>query len=189
MLGATAARAAGTQPERLGDAHQVVIDQSFAASAAHYSWRGDGNELMSANDLRLAPSLTYFPISGLSVGLRASVGYGTSTSFGQTRRTLDLGVTPSVGYVAPLSDHFYLWPKLGVTFERLHLFGSNLLDPFQSEKSIKPQVEALVAWSPAEHFFVAAGPLASISYNSNGASHYSMANLGIATTIGGYFSP
>jgi hypothetical protein len=123
---------------------------------------------------------------GASVA-RAASTYGSQSSFGNTTHTVMLGVTPNVGYVQPLSEHLYFWPRLGVTLSRaFQTEGPPIIAP---QSTVTPHLQALLAWSPAEHFFIAAGPAARATWAHNGDSDSSGTALGVMTMLGGYFSP
>jgi hypothetical protein len=66
------------------------------------------------------------------------------------------GIAPRLGYIIPLGDKVYLWPRAGVEYH--HVSASNVGDGSGSVTQLAFEAEAMVVISPWNHFGFTVGP-------------------------------
>lgn len=99
----------GSPVSVFGNQGQIAISSEAGATFERTSVSGvDG----SSSTLTLRPGVDYFLIKRLSLGAFAGVQYESVPGISTTV----FSVGPRVGYDVAFSDHFSLWPRVGLSF-------------------------------------------------------------------------
>ena len=171
-VGSIALLASVASAEDLGEEGQIVISNdvtfgavgpsSASAQIDHHFHHGHGGDGGKGTVFSLQPAFDYFIAGPLSVG-----GAIVLDNFGEK---LGVGLGGRVGYALPVGPLVF-WPKAGI-----QLYHKSDWDVLTFD------VVAPFAYSPAEHFFIGLGPKLSVQLTEG-----SNTNLGIVSSIGGYF--
>ena len=169
--------------EDLGAEGQIVVshDIEFGAVgpsspgiAIGHQWQHRGTTFA------IQPAFDYFLMENLSLGgaialdnarwAGGSFGAGSWGHHDGGKRKLGIGVGVRVGYTIPVGPLVF-WPKAGIELYHKSDFDFLTFD-----------IVAPFTYSPAEHFFIGIGPKFSVQLTENDNT-----NLGLVSTIGGYF--
>jgi len=114
--------------------------------------------------------LDYTVIPNLTIGAAVGLGFGSSSSKTKTNgsevstdgpSTMILLVAPRVGYLIDFTDNLGIWPRGGVTYERLSATtkaqGNNPESTFTSSQ-LSATVDVPLVIAPADHFAFTVGP-------------------------------
>jgi len=172
--------AAGEAPEskRFGDRGQLVLNGDLAITAGH-RW-GEGNG--SLNDFTffsVRPSVDYFVLEGLSLGVTLGLG----GSFGENSDFTEVGAGLRVGYALPLGERVSLWPRLGASLYHQNIqsqFGGREQEDSASIGRVDLFTPLLV--HPTSSFFIGLGPVLAVE-----TGDFESVSLGVQSLVGGYF--
>jgi hypothetical protein len=153
----------------LGARGQVAISSDFDFSFLHSKNNG--------NDIILRPALDYFIAPQLSLGGEVLFRYRDNHR-GDVET--DVGLGARVGYNIPLAPMFSLFPRAGFRYTHVSV---------KNDGSANYLTFALVApflFHPVPHFFIGLGPMLEVDL-AGGDSRSRDVQIGLATSIGGYF--
>lgn len=110
----------------------------------------------------------FLPIESLTLG--GSIGYASSTgqredAQGASRDTSTLtafAITPRVGYVLPLADWVYFWPRLGFTYFHLSIDQPPPSTTSSSANGFAIDIEPAFVFAFVPHFGITVTPVADI---------------------------
>ena len=151
-----------------GNTGQVAISSDFKIDFEHAN---------GGSALDLAPAVDYFLAPQLSLGGQVEFAYESHRGGGSESA---FGLGPRVGYNIPLHPMFSLYPRAGLSFTHHSATGqsgSNLLGVF---------LLAPFLFHPVPHFFIGLGPTLGGNF-AGGTSGQHFVEIGIHSTVGGYF--
>ena len=173
----------------LGTVGQLVIsdDMQIALLRQSQSIQGQSRDI---TQIQLQPALDYFVSPNLSIGgqiriAHASIDNGNSS----TNTSTTLGVLPRIGYNVALSPTSSIWPRVALGY--VHTNGDSYGGQITSSSyTVSLEVFVPLVFQPVPHFFLGGGPLVSTDLISKTDSNDGVktTNIGLQSTIGGYFS-
>jgi hypothetical protein len=177
---------AGAGPA-FGNPGQLVISDDLRAGLL-YSSLSEGDA--SVTDLQLQPAVDYFVIPNLSVGGQLAIRYTTQDDgAGGSLDTTSVGILPRVGYNIPLGPSASIWPRVALGY--VHASASTGVAGAPSVSGYSIVMEAFVPFlfHPVPHFFIGGGPILSteLAAKVEDADVPKTTNIGLVSTIGGYF--
>jgi hypothetical protein len=130
----------------------------------------------------------WIPVRNLTIGgagwfytdLSATETTSNSTTTTQQPKVTYWGVAPRVGYIIPLGDKIYLWPRLGVEYHNVST--SDVGNGSGSITQFAFLAEAMVVISPWDHFGFQVGPTADIPISGTQTSTSAPTGMGGTTT-------
>ena len=188
VLGTRVAQAA---PQQFGDRGQWAVELRGAASLRRFS--GDEGFAHAEKGLKLEPTVSYFAAPRLSVGLGVGLSqeWGLEHEGGRTGDTRAVVVSPHVGYLVPLAEHFDILPELDAGLGKVWF-----LPPAGSEADTTSNgmfdvsLSAPVVWHPTGQLFAGLGPTATFRHFASRAPEADLKPwflLGVLVSVGGYF--
>jgi hypothetical protein len=193
---------------KFGSQGELVI-----SSDAQFFLAGQSGGL-SSTVLSVAPAADYFVVRGLSLGAAVSYTYARQQVFclASAQTSNGIGVSPRLGYNFRLSEAFSLWPKVGVglknTWFNIDTTSSPqcvksgaVMDPAVANETLSEgafdlDLDALLVFHPAPHFFLGLGPYLTTDLAVWGTSNSVSAGptlvlpkittYGISFTVGGW---
>jgi hypothetical protein len=169
-----------------GERGQLVLTLATVGSLSRVTYTHSRGGRTNVN---LAPSLDYFLVDNVSVGVNAFVGYSRGTSLDSTGETTvfkstSIGVAPRLGGNIQLTERLSFWPQIGVGYgtvdtSEIASSGANQ----HSSVRLWVQVSAPLLVHPTSHFFLGAGP--SLFHELSDADQFDYENDG--TAIGASF--
>jgi hypothetical protein len=167
----------GSPVSVFGNQGQIAISSEAGATFEHTTVSGTDD---STTSFVLRPGIDYFVVKRLSVGAffgvdHQSTGGGSSTTF---------GVGPRVGYDLAFSDHFSIWPRVGISYNSTKL----KLDetPVTPEVSTTNNAVALNLFAPVlfhtNHYFAGVGPALDTDLSGDAKA----TTVAVRVTLGGW---
>jgi hypothetical protein len=164
--GAPAAPEAGaaTAPSAtFGNAGQVVISEDFKLAFTH-TVKGEASELL------LAPAIDVFIANRVSLGGQIRLDVNKQPNI-DAQTALGLGVR--LGFSAPLSDLFAIYPRAGLFYEHT-----------TADDRLALSIDVPFLFIPVPHFFIGLAPELIIGLAGKGPQDVS---IGLVSLVGGYF--
>jgi hypothetical protein len=169
---------AHADPDRFGARGEIVIDNRTQQVVLTRTHIVDG----STTSFTLAPSFNVFVAEHVMAGVQAE--YDVTSTPGSSEHHYLVGIDG--GYDLPIGGAFSLWPQVAIYYQRSH--GTIGPDTETLGTSVGLTLSVPVLWHPAPHFFLGAGPTATIQRNDGSPfPDYNSTSIGVAFTLGGYF--
>ena len=146
-----------------GTPGQVVISEDFKIGFTH-------QVKAELSELRLAPAIDVFIASRLSLGGQIALDY-VKAGKGDGVTALGLGIR--LGFTAPLSDLFAIYPRAGLFFQHT-----------DADDTLALKIDVPFLFIPVPHFFIGLAPELIIGLAGEGPKDVA---IGIETLVGGYF--
>lgn len=161
-------------------------------------------------------------INNLTLGAGIAFAFGFGGSFKTERVTgpnttvttktdapssTAIGLSPRVGYILPLGEHFAFWPRAGLSFYSVGykletVVGNNTtIEAKVSDTMFALDLDPQLAIIPTEHFFITLGPMLNIPFAGNRTTGFttgartderdddiSVLHFGIHAGIGGWLN-
>lgn len=162
-----------TQQDALPVPGSTGTDSTTSGTTVSLLFAQDFNGLASGAVPYSTPRLAFdfLPIESLTIG--GSIGFvsmtGERESINAPTRDINsvtaFALAPRVGYIIPLADWVYFWPRLGVTYYNLTI--TDPATPTQPESSVSfngfsINIEPAFVFSPVPHFGITVMPVADI---------------------------
>jgi hypothetical protein len=96
-------------PHHFGEGGQMVTSAGLGINGSLIVPLAGG---YTSYSVQLQPALDWFVISHLSVGGAVAFDVSGSKTPSRTSSSLDIGLSPRVGYLFPLGNSFSFWPRL-----------------------------------------------------------------------------
>jgi hypothetical protein len=129
----------------------------------------------------LRPGVDYFLIDRLSLGAFVGIDYESLTGISTTR----FGVGPRVGYSLGFSNHFSLWPRVGVSYNSSTI-KTDAVEGFAPESEVSNNAVALNLFAPllfhTNHYFAGVGPALDVDLSGDAKA----TTFAIRVTLGGW---
>ena len=145
---------------------------------------------LDSTRIQLQPAIDYFVSPNLSIGGQVRIGRESrDNGSGSTNDVTTLGLLPRIGYNVALSPTSSIWPRLalGYVHTSTDMYGGQIT---ASGYIVSVEVFVPLIFQPVPHFFLGGGPLVSTDLVSKieGVDAVKTTNIGLQSTIGGYFS-
>jgi hypothetical protein len=140
--------------------------------------------------VQLRPALDYFVARNLSIGGQLRIEYASGDNgVGTTITTL--GLVPRIGYNVALSPTSSIWPRVGLGYIRTSYDNGGSGANNFSSYTVTLDVFVPLLFQPVPHFFLGGGPFLATDLVSKleGADTTKTTDIGLMSTIGGYFGP
>jgi hypothetical protein len=155
---------AATPPSAtFGTAGQVLISEDFKLSFTH-TVKGENSHLT------LGPAIDVFIANHLSLGGQVRLDVDKAPG---ADATTALGLGIRLGFAAPLSDLFAIYPRAGLFYE--HTTGDDTL---------ALSIDVPFLFIPVPHFFIGLAPELIIGLAGKGSQDV---GIGLVSLVGGYF--
>jgi hypothetical protein len=172
----------------MGTVGQLAIsdDMQIAFLRQSQSQGGQGD----VTQFQLQPALDYFVSPNLSIGGQVRIVHQSKdTGAGTSNTVTTLGLLPRIGYNVALSPTSSIWPRLalGYVHTSTDSYGGQITS---SGYVVSVEVFVPLVFQPVPHFFLGGGPLVTTDVISKieGVDAVKTTNIGLQSTIGGYFS-
>jgi hypothetical protein len=152
---------------------------------------------------RLAPTADYVLDSGLTIGagLEFSRRAITPTNpglggFAGTNEngvivnlgpapTYRFGIAPRIGYYGRIGNQVGLWARgsVGVAVDHTGATSGGLILPDVNLYEVSARVDPVVAWMPAPHLLLTAGPDVRATYQTGNRTEYKALTIGLAAAV------
>ena len=156
-----AGRAAKPIEQPFGDQGHTVFTLATSASVLY---RSNSESKGSSTSVNVAPSVDYFLVNNVSIGLDMFVAHDQGRTLGSTgaptnEDSMSVGFAPRVGVNLPLTASLSFWPQgeIGYGIVTTNLVSAKGTNQHSQTRSWV-QVSAPLLLHPASHFFVGAGP-------------------------------
>ena len=140
--------------------------------------------------VQLRPALDYFVAHNISLGGQLRIEYAAGDNSVNTTITT-IGLVPRIGYDLALSPTSSIWPRVGLGY--IHTSYDNGGSGAYNFSSYTVTLDVFVPllFQPVPHFFLGGGPFLTTDLVSKleGADTIKTTNIGLMSTIGGYFGP
>jgi hypothetical protein len=166
------AGAATAPSSTFGNAGQVLISEDFKFAFLH-TVKGETSSLL------LAPAIDVFVANRFSLGGQIRVGVDKAPHFDAD---VSLGLGLRLGFTAPLSDLFAIYPRAGLFYNHLssHDFAGNSV----TDDTLALSIDVPFLFIPVPHFFIGLAPELIIGLAGKGSQDVS---IGLLSLVGGYF--
>jgi hypothetical protein len=138
--------------------------------------------------VQLRPAFDYFLAPNISIGGQLRIEYASGDDGANTTVTT-IGLVPRIGYNVALSPTSSIWPHVGLGY--LHTSYDNGAGGGNNFSSYTVTLDVFVplVFQPVPHFFLGGGPFVETDLVSKleGADTIKTTNIGLMSTIGGYF--
>jgi hypothetical protein len=167
----------GSAVSIFGNKGQIAISSEAGATFTHTTFKDSDN---STTSFVLRPGIDYFLIKQLSLGV--FLGVDSQSQAGLTTRTFAVG--PRVGYDIAFSDHFSIWPRVGLSYNSTK-FKTDAEDGVPSF-STSNNALALNVFAPflfhTHHFFAGVGP----ALDTDLSGDMKATTFAVRVTLGGW---
>ena len=140
--------------------------------------------------VQLRPALDYFVARNISIGGQLRIEYASGDNGVDTTITT-IGLVPRIGYNVALSPTSSIWPHVGLGY--IHTSYDNGGGGANNFSSYTVTLDVFVPllFQPVPHFFLGGGPFVAADLVSKleGADTTKTRDIGLMSTIGGYFGP
>lgn len=187
----TVASAAAPAGNGLGKAGQIAIRSDLDLNFHSTSTKPANGDSKSTTTFRLGPAADYFVADNISIGALLSFA-----KLGEDIHQIRLA--PRVGYHLSMGDQLSLWPTAGIYWQNTSFKSSvtvagstTTIDGSSSQLGLVLDVPIL--FHPASNFFLGLGPRITMDLTSTqksgdvSADGSKTTDIGVVTTIGGYF--
>ncbi|HYJ10884.1 MAG TPA: hypothetical protein VEX18_17800 [Polyangiaceae bacterium] len=168
----------GSPVSIFGSRGQVAISSEAGATLTHTTVSGSDD---SSTNFVLRPGVDYFLIDRLSLGAFVGIDYESLTGISTTR----FGVGPRVGYSLGFSNHFSLWPRVGVSYNSSTI-KTDAIAGFAPESEVSNNAVALNLFAPllfhTNHYFAGVGPALDVDLSGDAKA----TTFAIRVTLGGW---
>jgi hypothetical protein len=174
----------------LGTAGQLVVsdDVQIALLRQTQSQAGQSRDI---TQIQLQPALDYFVSPNLSIGGQVRIMFSSiDNGGGSSSDVTTLGLLPRIGYNVALSPTSSIWPRVALGYVHASTDAYNGAVT-SSSYTVSLEVFVPLVFQPVPHFFLGGGPLVSTDLVSKLDSNDGVktTNIGLQSTIGGYFGP
>jgi hypothetical protein len=172
----------------LGTPGQFAVSDDMQIALIRQSQSLQGQSIDTTR-IQLQPAIDYFVSPNVSIGGQVRIAYESrDTGGGSTNTMTTLGLLPRVGYNVALSPTSSIWPRasLGYVHTSTDSFNGQVT---ASGYTVSLEVFVPLLFQPVPYFFVGGGPLVTTDLISKleGADAVKTTNIGLQSTIGGYF--
>lgn len=168
----------GSPVSIFGSRGQVAISSEAGATFTHTTISGSEG---SSTNLVLRPGVDYFLIDRLSLGAFVGIEYEDLPGGSTTR----FGVGPRVGYDLAFSNHFSLWPRVGLSYNSSTI-KTDAIAGFAPESEVSNNAVALNLFAPllfhTNHYFAGVGPALDLDLSGDAKA----TTFAIRVTLGGW---
>ena len=140
--------------------------------------------------VQLRPALDYFVARNLSIGGQLRIEYAAGDNGVDTTITT-IGLVPRIGYNLALSPTTSIWPRVGLGYIHTSYDNGGSGAYNFSGYTVTLDVFVPLVFQPVPHFFLGGGPFAATDLVSKhqGMDTIKTTDIGLMSTIGGYFGP
>lgn len=144
---------------------------------------------IDATLVQLRPGFDYFVAPNISVGGQLRIEYSSGDNGINTTITT-IGLVPRIGYDVALSPTSSIWPHVGLGYIHTSFDNGSAGNNFSSY-TVTLDVFVPVLFQPVPHFFLGGGPFLATDLVSKlqGMDTTKTTDIGVMSTIGGYFGP
>lgn len=186
---AAAPAAASPTDNGLGTVGQIVISDDLQIALVRES-RSSPGQTIETTRVELQPAVDYFVAANLSIGGQLRISHESVDNGGGTTNDLTtIGLLPRIAYNVALSPTSSIWPRvaLGYVHTSLDSYGGQVT---QSGYTVSLEIFVPLVFQPVPHFFLGGGPLVSTDLVAKVEDQDAAktTNIGLMSTIGGYFN-
>jgi hypothetical protein len=170
-----------------GTPGQIVVTDDMQMALRR---RSQSLMTIDTTSVQLRPALDYFVARNLSIGGQLRIEYASGNNGVDTTMTT-IGLVPRIGYDVALSPTSSIWPRVGLGY--IHTSYDNGGSGAYNFSSYTVTLDVFVPllFQPVPHFFLGGGPFLATDLVSKlqGADTNKTTDIGLMSTIGGYFGP
>jgi hypothetical protein len=164
----------------------VSDDMQIALVRQTQSLQGQSAE---TTRIQLQPAIDYFVSPNVSIGGQVRIAFESKDNGGGTTNDVTtLGLLPRIGYNVALSPTSSIWPRAALGY--VHTSS----DSYNGQVTASGYIVSLevfvpLVFQPVPHFFLGGGPFVTTDLISKleGTDSVKTTNIGLQSTIGGYF--
>jgi hypothetical protein len=185
----------------------VLTDVLFIASnrgvGGWIDYQTSSDPLATTSVFRLAPTADYVLDSGLTIGTglefsRRAItprnpGLGGFAGTNENGAIVNLGPAPTyrfgfaprIGYYGRIGSQVGLWARgsVGVAVDHTGALSGGLILPDVNLYELSARVEPVVAWTPAPHLLLTAGPNVRATYQTGNGMENKSLRIGLAAAV------
>jgi hypothetical protein len=174
----------------VGTPGQLVVSDDMQLALLRQTRSQPGGQSLETTAIQLRPAVDIFVAPNLSIGGQVRIEhYSADTGNGSSSTVTNLGLLPRIGYNVALSPSSSIWPRvaLGYVHSSTDSYNGQVTS---SNYTVTLEVFVPLVFQPVPHFFLGGGPLVSTDLVSklDGNDGVKTTNIGLQSTIGGYFN-
>ena len=172
-----------------GTPGQIVVSDDMQMALRRRSQSLMGTTI-DTTSVQLRPALDYVVARNISIGGQLRIEYASGDNGVDTTITT-IGLVPRIGYNVALSPTSSIWPRVGLGYIHTSYDNGGSGGNNFSSYTVTLDVFVPLLFQPVPHFFLGGGPFVATDLVSKleGMDTTKTTDIGLMSTIGGYFGP